>query len=555
MKSYYRYVPGQTIGVINSPDSNVVYDFTGKLAFTGGVQTVGVWNLRQASQVRALAYDIPNYPYSQYGEVVTLARCPDKVSICAGYSTGEVRIFNYVTGTLTATLRGHRSAVTSIAFDEDPSSAGTIVATGGADCDIIVWDLVSFTAMARFHEHKDAVTALAFISNGPTQKLIASTSKDALVKIWDLDTRHCVQTIVGHRSEIWSMAVINDRNEPSKVRLYTGAADELIRGYRISVNTSGDATNDEVQQVKVNVDHTQEIFKYFGCIKRSAGLDRCTSLSINSAKNVLAAQSAGKTIDVSVYLLPIILIILLLSLFLSVSVSFVLQLFKIRDATESKKKMKRRVKRVKTKSEQSSSGNFVDDDEAAEGGTDEVAQDDTLPASSQSDLLLVDELEVLSTIRCSSKVRSFAFNPMPSSISEDTALISLTNNTLELYKVPHGIHLGIPSKSSIIDLQGHRSDVRGLSVSTDGNVIASCSAESVKLWSSRSLATTGTCFVEGYCISTCFAPGGRYVLTGTKDGRLQVSNVFIFGILLVFYDFLTIRSQPNLFLLNVKMVC
>lgn len=307
MKSYYRYVPAQTIGVINSPDSNVVYDFTGKLAFTGSVQTVGVWNLRQASQVRALAYDMPNYPYSQYGEVVNLARCPDKVSICAGYSTGEVRIFNYVTGTLTATLRGHRSAVTSIAFDEDPTSAGTILATGGADCDIIVWDLVSFSAIARFHDHKDAVTALAFVSNGPTQKLIVSTSKDALVKVWDLDTRHCIQTIVGHRAEIWSLAVINDRNDPSKVRLYTGAADELIRGYRIVTSqqaSSSDTANEQSNElvsvpVKVNVDHTQEIFQYFGCIKRSAGLDRCMSLSINTSKNILAAQSAGKTIDVS----------------------------------------------------------------------------------------------------------------------------------------------------------------------------------------------------------------------------------------------------------------
>lgn len=31
-----------------------------------------------------------------------------------------------------------------------------------------------------------------------SQKIISS-SKDSFIKIWDLQTQHCVQTIVGHR--------------------------------------------------------------------------------------------------------------------------------------------------------------------------------------------------------------------------------------------------------------------------------------------------------------------------------------------------------------------
>jgi hypothetical protein len=51
MKSYYRYVPDQSLGVISSPDCNAIFDSTGKLAFTGNIQKVAVWNLRQASLV------------------------------------------------------------------------------------------------------------------------------------------------------------------------------------------------------------------------------------------------------------------------------------------------------------------------------------------------------------------------------------------------------------------------------------------------------------------------------------------------------------------------
>lgn len=51
IKSYYRYSPDKTVGVITSPECNVVFDYTGKLAFTGALQNVGVWNIRQANQV------------------------------------------------------------------------------------------------------------------------------------------------------------------------------------------------------------------------------------------------------------------------------------------------------------------------------------------------------------------------------------------------------------------------------------------------------------------------------------------------------------------------
>ena len=51
MKSYLRYQPESAFGVIASPNANVSYDFSGNLAFTPAVQSVSVWNLRQAQQV------------------------------------------------------------------------------------------------------------------------------------------------------------------------------------------------------------------------------------------------------------------------------------------------------------------------------------------------------------------------------------------------------------------------------------------------------------------------------------------------------------------------
>lgn len=181
-----------------------------------------------------------------------------------------------------------------------------------------------------------------------------------------------------------------------------------------------------------------------------------------------------------------------------------------------KKKMKRRVKRVKAKQTGDDDHDDEENDEQLEAGEEiQVA----------TELQLSDVLEPSYTIRSAAKVRSFSFHPMPAAgTEEDQGLLALTNNTLEMYKIPRGSgkNVDAPSKSSIIDLQGHRSDIRGVAISNDGNNIATCSAESIKLWSSNSYRSTGSCNVEGYCISVAFAPGGRYVLTGSKDGKLHI---------------------------------
>ena len=97
---------------------------------------------------------------------------------------------------------------------------------------------------------------------------------------------------------------------------------------------------------------------------------------------------------------------------------------------------------------------------------------------------LGDELEALSAIRSPHRIRSFAFSPAEPTRSSssssssgltqkaaggggeysDKALLSLVNNSLEVYKVPHAGVAGAdggpvdatPSKLSIIDLHGHR---------------------------------------------------------------------------------------------------
>jgi U3 small nucleolar RNA-associated protein 12 len=57
------------------------------------------------------------------------------------------------------------------------------------------------------------------------------------VQIWDLDTQHCVQTVVGHRSEVWSLDV-----SPDGARLVTTASDAQLRMWSIEQASSSSST-------------------------------------------------------------------------------------------------------------------------------------------------------------------------------------------------------------------------------------------------------------------------------------------------------------------------
>lgn len=141
-----------------------------------------------------------------------------------------------------------------------------------------------------------------------------------------------------------------------------------------------------------------------------------------------------------------------------------------------------------------------------------------------SEVAVEDIWEHVSITRSSAKIRSIDFNPSPPKHMKQL-LSSLTNNTMEIYK--YNTETAEPlAKVSILEMAGHRSDVRGVVTSSDGLSMASCSSEGVKLWNSSSYTCIRSSLV-GYIVSIAFAPGNRYLLLGSKEGVLMVSSLVL----------------------------
>jgi U3 small nucleolar RNA-associated protein 12 len=137
------------------------------------------------------------------------------------------------------------------------------------------------------------VTCLGFIKRPDSdEEFLVSGSKDTLLKVWDLTSHTCLQSIVGHRCEVWSLAVIKSHDSEidmkTSYRVLTGSSDDLIRGYRIKLQT-------DLEQVDPG--SVDDILEYYGSVKRGSG-DRCSSLTLSSSGKLLAAQSTGKVVEV-----------------------------------------------------------------------------------------------------------------------------------------------------------------------------------------------------------------------------------------------------------------
>ena len=178
--------------------------------------------------------------------------------------------------------------------------------------------------------------------------------------------------------------------------------------------------------------------------------------------------------------------------------------------------MKRKLKRSREKN----SKHDIDT-----GNNNEITEEEAAEAAAAKDsfsVTLSDIIEPHSFIRSHSRIKSIAINKKKSSTDDERVLVSLSNNSIEIYKLNEEF---TAEKTIAIDYQGHRSDVRSVTISTNGTLIATCSNDSVKVWSTKSYSCVSTCYFESntdeyYPLCILFVPGNKYLIVGMKSGDL-----------------------------------
>ncbi|KAI0750905.1 WD-repeat-containing protein [Daedaleopsis nitida] len=476
VQSYLRHGPTEAFGLVCSSSSNAHYD--GKLAYVPALEDVLVWDVKKG-QMLSMWHET-----GHRAEVTCILRSPQKDTFAVGYADGSIRIWNSQSSSVVATFNGHKKAVTALAFDE----TGTRLASGSQDTDLILWDVVGEAGLYRLRGHRDQITAIRFLrpvaesapstSTGIAPGFLLTGSKDTFLKLWDLSTQHCIQTVVAHRSELWTM----DLN-PEQELAFTGSGEGELKAWRID----HEALARGLQETE-----SGDVTRFIHPVTTLplASSHRVSQISFHPHKPYLAVQSHDKSVE----------------------------LFRIRTEEEVKKKQARRRKRAKEKEQ-----------EKKEKGKKAEEADAPMDVQEEKDVELVDLFQPYLIVRASGKVRSFAFGDEEAGRKRDPQLfVALSNNALEVYSIPPPTKSkdAAPEASRVfsVDLPGHRTDVRTLCLSSDDALLASASNGSLKVWNMKTTACIRTMDC-GYAVCSTFLPGDRQIAVGTKSGEILIFDL------------------------------
>jgi WD40 repeat protein len=112
---------------------------------------------------------------------------------------------------------GHRSPVSCVAARRD----GAVLASGGYDRRVLLWDAASGAVLRELCGHTSLVNAVDWSSDG---RLLASASSDHTARLWDPESGALLATLSGHGDDVNSVAISPDRH-----RIATASFDGTVR--------------------------------------------------------------------------------------------------------------------------------------------------------------------------------------------------------------------------------------------------------------------------------------------------------------------------------------
>lgn len=210
--SYQRFEQDSAFGVISSAPSSVwipsANNTVGQL-ITAGLENINVWDIKSGELDKKFKPDTApvgsvDARSNKPSQITSIAYHPNSQLVATGYSDGMIYVWDWFSESIIMKFSGHNSMVTVLQFD----ATGTRLYSGAADSNIIVWDLVGEVGLFKLRSHKDMITGIWVDSDSEgNDQWLVSSSKDGLVKVWDLKSKQCVETHMAHTSECWGLAI------------------------------------------------------------------------------------------------------------------------------------------------------------------------------------------------------------------------------------------------------------------------------------------------------------------------------------------------------------
>ncbi|XP_064621103.1 transducin beta-like protein 3 [Lineus longissimus] len=139
-------------------------------------------------------------------EVTCFALSPDDGALVVASQNSLLRQYNWKENIVQRTWKAiHMGPVTSMTFD----CTSTLLATGGSDATIKVWDIIKQYVTHNLKGHVGVVRVVEFHPDISRLQLF-SGSDDYKVRMWDLQSSSCLAVFEGHYSMVTSISFTQD---------------------------------------------------------------------------------------------------------------------------------------------------------------------------------------------------------------------------------------------------------------------------------------------------------------------------------------------------------
>ena len=246
-----------------------------KLVSGSNDNTIKIWHMAKSECLHTLKMD---------AHVHCLVLMANRKQLAAGYWDNTIKVWDLVTGECVKILRSHTSYILSLAYnastrelvsgsadfsikiwsidkadsckktllghtkwvlclvlvpedDESSTQYGDILISGSEDRTIKMWNLNTGSCINTLRSHNHYVDALVFI---PVTRELVSGSWDRTIKVWDTTSGACLKTLKGHSSLINSLVLANANANELVSSSYAGHVKiwDLTRGVCLKTHKS-----------------------------------------------------------------------------------------------------------------------------------------------------------------------------------------------------------------------------------------------------------------------------------------------------------------------------